>query len=439
MTSPYTDVIYEVVAPTTDLVIASAKGGNVVRTTNGGSTWNVVHTTVVGTSSPVDMLAIDFINPTSGLVSSYNGQVAKSNDGGATWSVVGQITGTNVWDMDMVTETHAWVAGTGERIYRTTDGGANWELQLANGGLGTYGISFYDTLNGVASGSGGNTWFTTNGGVNWIPAVTPPSGTQWGVHFVTSPVHGSFAMTAGASGNNFSSTDGGRTWIQEKKVSISTMDDVYMTDAANAWVVGSSGTILKYTNMGNIPVELSNFSASVNGNNVSLSWTTATELNNAGFEIERFSEELSQWQTLTFIKGKGTSTEVTTYSYTDINLTLGSYDYRLKQIDLNGSYTYYNLSQKINVGSPTHFELLQNYPNPFNPSTVIEFSLPDNGFTSLIVFDALGREVKVLRNAEMNGGYHQIYFDASGLSSGVYFYTLKTGKNSVTKKMMLTK
>jgi hypothetical protein len=86
---------------------------------------------------------------------------------------------------------------------------------------------------------------------------------------------------------------------------------------------------------------------------------------------------------------------------------------------------------------PTDFSLLQNYPNPFNPSTKIEFKIPTAGLVILKVYDILGREVKTLLNEEMQPGNYTIDFDASALSSGLYFYSLQTGEFSITKKMIL--
>jgi photosystem II stability/assembly factor-like uncharacterized protein len=436
-TSPFTGDINEVVAVNSQLVIAGADGGNVVRTSDGGATWTTIPTGISGTNS--DILAIDFVNENFGIVAAYNGNVATTTNGGLTWNIVGLITGSNPWDMDMVTETHGWVSGTGERIFRTTDGGATWTQQLSVGGLGTYGISFMDTLNGVAGGTGGNTYYTTDGGDTWSPAITKPGQTVWGIHMEPSPVHGSVAATACASGYVYISKDGGRNWFLEPRFTISTMDDVFMTDAANAWFVGNSGAIIKYTDWSNIPVELSSFTASVSGNDVTLSWGTATELNNAGFDVERFSEKYSDWEKIGYVEGNGTTTEVKNYSYTDKNLIPGRYEYRIKQIDFDGTYKYYNLPESVEVGIPSVYSLQQNFPNPFNPSTTIRYSLPQAGMVSLKIYDALGKEVKTLLNEDKEAGYHQITFDAGNLASGIYFYTLKAGNFVSTKKLTLMK
>lgn len=188
-----------------------------------------------------------------------------------------------------------------------------------------------------------------------------------------------------------------------------------------------------------IPVELTSFSAVVNGSSVTLNWATATETNNRGFEIQRSSNN-KDFSTVAFINGKGTTTSLSTYSYTDANLS-GKYSYRLKQVDLNGTFAYSNTIETEVI--PAEFSLGQNYPNPFNPSTVINFSLPSESIVSISIYNAAGQLVREAMNGTMQAGYHQFTFDASGLTSGVYFYSVTAsavgGSESFrsTKKMVL--
>ncbi|MDQ3022344.1 MAG: T9SS type A sorting domain-containing protein, partial [Bacteroidota bacterium] len=189
-----------------------------------------------------------------------------------------------------------------------------------------------------------------------------------------------------------------------------------------------------------LPVELSSFISVINRRDVTLNWATASELNNAGFDVER-SVLNGSWSKVGSVTGNGTSTTPNNYSYTDRNLASGKYNYRLKQIDLNGNFTYYELTNEVNVGVPTKFDLSQNYPNPFNPSTKINYDLPFDGKVSVKIFDMAGKEVSTLVNEVKTAGYYTINFNASNLSSGVYFYRISAeanGQNFVsTKKMML--
>jgi hypothetical protein len=140
------------------------------------------------------------------------------------------------------------------------------------------------------------------------------------------------------------------------------------------------------------------------------------------------------------VEGKGTTTEPQEYSYNDnINgISATEIQYRLKQVDFNGQFTYSDVVIVDNI-APLEFRLDQNYPNPFNPSTIIKYSLPSAQFVTLKVFDILGNEVIVLVNNREAAGNYQVEFNAEALPSGVYYYTLVTESFIQTKKMILLK
>ncbi|MBE2279873.1 MAG: T9SS type A sorting domain-containing protein [Ignavibacteriaceae bacterium] len=191
-----------------------------------------------------------------------------------------------------------------------------------------------------------------------------------------------------------------------------------------------------------IPVELTSFAASVNRNDVTLTWGTATETNNMGFEVERKSAN-GEFVNIGMVGGHGTTTEPRNYIYTDANVASGSYTYRLKQVDFDGTFEY-SSAIEVDVNIPAEFSLAQNYPNPFNPSTTINFALKVDSKVSLRIFDALGQEVKTLLNDNYTAGVYNIDVNASALNSGVYFYTLEASgvdgsKFAATKKMILMK
>lgn len=172
-----------------------------------------------------------------------------------------------------------------------------------------------------------------------------------------------------------------------------------------------------------IPVELTSFAAKVVDNTVVLNWTTATETNNSGFTIERSQTE-SGWQEIGFVPGFGTTTEPRSYSYTDAGLSSGTYFYRIKQIDYNGTFTYYDLGSSVEVSTPEVFDLAQNYPNPFNPTTRIDYSIAKATNVQLVIFNSIGEEIAVVVNEVQQPGRYIVNFDAASLSSGVYFYKL---------------
>lgn len=197
--------------------------------------------------------------------------------------------------------------------------------------------------------------------------------------------------------------------------------------------------VIAYFAMNNstLPVNLANFVSSVNGNNVELNWSTQSELNNSGFEIERKIN--SDWKKIGFVNGSGTTNNASSYSFKDKGLQSGSHRYRLKQIDFNGNYEYHNLTGEVIIGVPDKFTLEQNYPNPFNPNTTINYSLTNDGFVSLVVYDMLGREVTNLVQEFKPAGYYSIDFNAATLTSGIYFYKLNSNGFTYIRKMTLIK
>jgi hypothetical protein len=188
----------------------------------------------------------------------------------------------------------------------------------------------------------------------------------------------------------------------------------------------------------NVPVELASFSAFALNDGVKLEWTTVSELNNNGFEIERSFNTQTDFITIGFVEGNGTTTEINNYSYIDrLELTgVQSIQYRLKQVDFNGTFSYSNIVN-VDVNIPNGFVLNQNYPNPFNPSTKISYSVASDAFVLLKVYDFIGGEVSTLVSETRPAGIYTVTFDASDLPSGTYFYTLRAGDFVSTKKMIL--
>jgi hypothetical protein len=184
-----------------------------------------------------------------------------------------------------------------------------------------------------------------------------------------------------------------------------------------------------------MPVEIKTFNSSVLKNNVLLNWTSFNENNNSGFEIQRF--DFNNWNKTGFVTGKGNSVIPVNYSFEDKNLNSGKYKYRLKQIDHNGNFCFYNLNNEVEIGTPKTFELEQNYPNPFNPVTKINYQIPFDGNVLVKIYDLTGREIKVLNNKIEKAGYHSLTFDASGLPSGIYIFRINfSGNGSALAKIM---
>ncbi len=185
-----------------------------------------------------------------------------------------------------------------------------------------------------------------------------------------------------------------------------------------------------------LPVELTSFNVqTVKNSKVELTWKTATEVNNYGFEVERKLN--NNWEKIGFVNGYGNSNSPKNYSFIDNNLEGNKFVYRLKQIDIDGTYEF---SKEIEIEViPNKYSLEQNYPNPFNPTTSIRFTLPESTNAKIVVYDVLGKVVKNLLNEKLEAGYHNVNFDASKLGSGLYIYTLETRNFTKVRKMLLLK
>ena len=210
-------------------------------------------------------------------------------------------------------------------------------------------------------------------------------------------------------------------------------------------IEGSTITLLSpgdlYANNEPLPVELASFSAAANDDVVVLSWITKTEKNNYGFSVERRVKN-EEWVNIGFVNGYGNSNSPKNYSFRD-KTSNGTFSYRLKQIDTDGSYQY---SDPITVevkAKPMKYDLA-NYPNPFNPETKIQFELPQASRVNLTVYNIIGEKVVTLADENMEAGVYQRTFSSNSyygqLSSGIYFYKLTTDNGiNITKKMVLAK
>jgi len=344
-----------------------------------------------------------------------------------------------------------------------TSASGNWKLLIYDGVTGTGGtfdscfVTFYKTSGTTSSSAGFNSEADSIATFNGTSTDT--------VNFYLKN-RGTAALTI--SGTVFSGTYASKFTLLQSPASIAAGDSglfkircnplaprpkgsnpSLLDDAENATMDISTNDPSKPTlkvslqTPSPLPVELASFSSSIDRNNVSLKWITSSEQNNSGFDIERKISSGNEWSKIANVQGAGNSNTQKEYFYSDNNLNTGKYKYRLKQIDYNGNYKYYELSNEVSVGIPTQFGISQNYPNPFNPATVIGYQLPVDGFVSLKIFDLSGREISSLINQTQPAGYYTVNFNASNLSSGIYFYRInaESGSGSFVKtmKMVLVK
>jgi len=187
-----------------------------------------------------------------------------------------------------------------------------------------------------------------------------------------------------------------------------------------------------------LPVDLSSFTANYKNSEIMLNWETKTEVNNYGFNVEKRVGD-GEWDSIAFIEGHGNSNSPKQYNYSDKDLFTGgsNLQYRLKQMDNDGTFEYSDVVEVEVV--PNNYELSQNYPNPFNPSTTIRFSLPQTTQLKIILYNMLGEQVSTIAEGMYETGYHKVSFNAINLPSGTYIYRLESSNFVQVKKMILLK
>ena len=460
-------------------IYAGTTGSNrgIFKSTDGGDNWTNVFST--GASNYL-YITCDSLNNV--YVANVSNGLIFSTDGGQNFTTIPASTfgGSNVNSVACGKNGHIFVGVTNGGIWRSTDYGATF----TNTALQTYTIVeikvdkfnsdiiyagasstslngfFISTDDGLTFGSSTNSvnvWEilqtstnehyiattsspyafdkSTDGGLTWTTMGYQPAAMRGATLDLIENIYIS------GNGGVFKSTNGGATFINHN-LAFSTNEMVTYDYKILVCATGTTnGGVWVYSDTSLIPVELSSFTAISNNDKVELNWITATELNNSGFEIERISCSVpssQMWKKIGFVPGYGTTTESCAYKFVDENLENGKYSYRLKQIDYDGSYNYSEVVE-VTVTQPYKFSLEQNYPNPFNPGTIIKYSIPFSSFVLIKVYNILGNEVTNLVNEEKSAGDYEIEFNASDLPSGIYFYTIRTGKFIQTKKMILLK
>ncbi|MDX1430497.1 MAG: T9SS type A sorting domain-containing protein, partial [Rhodothermales bacterium] len=187
-----------------------------------------------------------------------------------------------------------------------------------------------------------------------------------------------------------------------------------------------------------LPVELTDFDAQADGTVVMLRWKTASEENNAGFELQHRRGNGYGFETMEFVAGNGSTNLSNSYAVSLENLGYGKHTFRLRQIDLDGTFSY-SREIEVDVELTERFALTDAYPNPFNPTTTLRFSLREAGEINLAVYDIVGRHVKTLASGQFSAGSHDVTFSADNLPSGTYVYRLQTASGPVAGTLVLLK
>jgi len=372
------------------------RDGLILKTTDGGNSWQEI------SSNTNNWLEdIFFIDGIKGWITGSNGTVLITSDGGDNWNNINTSINTHLRSIYFLNDDFGWVSGD-NAIYRTTNGGLNWEINRQDSiFFSFFSITFIDSLKGIVCGGKllqqqvhGFIDLTTNGGVTWTTEFETNLGYLSSILFVED----SIGYAVGENGAKIKSTDYGNSWflLTPGGFFIENWESAFFINKNVGWVAGGSGRLIDYTTDGGI------------------NWTRQLDFPSGIHSLYSifFSDSITGWAV----------------GVNDIGGEI------LKTT--NGGITF---TEPIIENGVKSFALLQNYPNPFNPSTTIKFALPVKTNLSLNVYSTLGEKVAELFKGEMEEGYHEMMFNASGLSSGVYFYKIESENFNATKKLMLLK
>ena len=397
--------------------------------------------------SKVNLNSVVFLNDDSIIMVGEEGTLFYTLDGGSSWQNHDNLpTNVNLNSVFFIDEHKGFIVGESGTILRTVDGGNIWTDISVEDYYNLIDVEFINYENGIAVGKkevhiDGNTYYlaailtTTNGGENWVDHSFDESGLFNSVSFITENI----AIAVGNNGRVARSADGGETWMSQTPDVNYNLHDIKLYENYPAIIVGESGTVLISYNAGET---WDNYSIDYYYN---LKEVTSI----------RLDETIAVGEKEVRIGGD------TFYMATILKSADGGFTWNEELSDERGSYnglSYYSEDKSLVVGDdgayvclgtttdiefevsgPLTFTLEQNYPNPFNPSTNIKYSVPENGFVKLSVYNLVGKEVKVLVNGQVNAGFYEIGFDATTLPSGIYFYRIQAGSFVETKKMVLLK
>ncbi len=447
------------------------KDAKVYKTTNGGTNWTTILNSGTNVYGFLNGVVFSHTNPQIGVANcdpnstTENFKNWKTTDGGTTWTLYEPSAPNSSGAQNSVFVIDGNFYGFGlntanARVAITTNGGTTFNFYNLAGAGGTAGfvssVAFSnDKNNGIAGtdATSNTVSRTTNGGLNWFAQTIPCTITgQCCVKWVpgTSVVY--IVVSNGTASQCFKSYNNGIDWTQYsfpsgtvniKHTHLYYSEDKDAETEMYSFAVSNSGNVYSLHEIP-MPVKLFSFTFFISGRNNTLKWVTSEELNNSGFEVYRINitqniSEENNWQKLGFVKGSGTKLTPSFYEFTDNNLNAGKYYYRIKQIDYNGNFEYFNLAGFVDISNPIKYNLAQNYPNPFNPETKISYSVPENGFVSIKVYNILGKEIATLVNENKTAGYYEAKFSGNNLTTGVYFYKLKINEHTFVRSMLLAK
>lgn len=408
-----------------DLFLAGG-GGVVVKSTNSGLNWQLT------TGFQKMLNDIFFTDLNNGYSCGYGGTILKTTNAGSNWNEISPITNRHLNSIYFTDMNSGYAVGDTGIIIKSTNAGSNWQVQTSGTNINLLSVVFTNINTGYAAGGEHNNGQgvivkTTNGGSNWFTQLSGSLLDFTSLYFLN-PDSG-FAVT---TSNLYKTINGGINWNQVTGVE---GYDIYFINNLTGYAMGSNPNVYKTTNGGN-------------------NWIiTSTGYNNAYFSIQFFGDfGIAAGNNGSILKTtnggvnwielpKITENRLQSVCFTDANTgyIAGFFGTILKTT--NGGLSFLQSNNEI---IPKSYSLCQNYPNPFNPSTKIKFEIPVNALgkiskVKLTVFDLQGKEISKLVDEELSSGVYEVSFDGSLLSSGVYFYRIKTNDFIMTKKMILIK
>jgi len=410
---PLTDIAVFGQGPT---IVAVGWPGTIIKSTDGGSTFKIIHD---GQSPPFNfpLNSVFFKDTTEGYAVGENGTILKTTDAGETWSLQTSGTTESLFDIYFLNDIDGWAVGSSGTSLVTHDNGATWQVEPKMTNFSLNSVAFFNGNEGVRVGESG----IIHKGV-YSPLINPIN--------ITFKVNMNRAKDArnnlpitnlifvGMRGNSSflgNWLDGGN-WTTDDTVGGTYMKILYNDGTHGDEVAGDSIWTLEMT----IPT---NFVGSAYNGNQNLSyeykfgaWYVGADTVNGG-AAPMDNEMLQGIHHTISIQSGATITQNHIFGVRDVVTDV----------------------KTINSTIPKNYSLTQNYPNPFNPTTLINYSIPSPGLVTLKIFDVLGKVVKTLVNSEQAAGNYKVTFNASNLSSGVYFYRIEANRFVSTKKMLLLK
>ncbi|MDK9701072.1 MAG: YCF48-related protein, partial [bacterium] len=458
--------------------------GVILHTTNAGATW-----TSQASGTTANLNCVRFTGSHTGWIVGNYGIILRTFDGGVNWETQVSATGTdatkNLNSVSMISACNGWAVGANGRVLHYTD--TDWSQNQSNnsgpgnqsgwtpsfpndpqtGNLPPIGIHFNPLSSGMnpsivsvknANRARSIAEWGLNGGE--MSTAVPASNTIDRFWDVT--------QSGGSSMNavltlRFNATDvpvgmtnplsqlqyayfkhGVYPWTTLPVTSVTgPVNGVYTATVQNVadfsyWTLGGAPLAL--------PVEMTSLSANSGDGRVQLTWRTESETGNDHFNIYRSTSRSDLGELVAQVNGHGTTAISHDYSYNDFRVSnQNRYFYRIADIDLNGTERLHSSiveaypTAEVRASIPIKYKLGQNFPNPFNPTTEISYGLKAAGNVYLLISDVQGRVITTLVNSYQTANTYRVVFDATGLPTGTYYYTLTTNGFTTTKKMVLMK